>query len=95
MFFAAVDLIYPGGLISILSTVNRRADRLLGVVRGRFRALLETAISKGTPSDELDVDAKAEILLGTSLSMNVVIRAAGDNPTGQQLASATAAMIRE
>jgi hypothetical protein len=37
----------------------------------------------------------AEILLGISLSMNVVIRAAGNNSAGQALATATANMIRE
>lgn len=65
------------------------------MVRGRFRDLLKTAESNGVLSSQFDADAMAEILPGISLSMNVVIRAVGDNATGQSLATATANMIRD
>lgn len=77
------------------SDINQRAERFFSMVRGRFRSLLEAAKSNGVLSSNLDTGAMAEILLGISLSMNVVIRAAGNNSAGQALATATANMIRE
>lgn len=77
------------------SDLNQRTDRFFSMVRGRFHDLLETARSNGALRPTLDIDAMAEILLGISLSMNVVIRAAGDNAAGQPLATAAAKMIRE
>ena len=75
--------------------VNQRAERYFSMLRGRFSDLLKTAKSNGVLSSQFEVDATTEILLGISLSMNVVIRAFGDNVAGQPLAEAAANMIRK
>jgi len=75
--------------------INLRADRFFSMVRDRFRELLKTAKRRGVLVTNFDVDKKAELLLGISLSMNVVIRAARDNSAGEDLATAAASMIRD
>ena len=77
------------------SDVNQRAKRYFSMLRCRFCDLLKTAKINSVLSSQFDVDATVEILLGISLGMNVVIRAAGDNAAGQPLAAATACMIRK
>lgn len=75
--------------------INQRAARYFDMLRNHFRANLHAAKAAGILRPEFDVDARAEILIGAILGLNIIIRAAGDNAAGQMMANAIADMVRQ
>ena len=75
--------------------VNHRSGRFMKALRGSFISALESAKEDGLVDPNFDVDAKAELLLGIAISLNVIIRGAEDNSAGAKMAASVATMIRD
>lgn len=75
--------------------INLRAERYFNMLRNAFKTCLEAAKNNDTLPNDFDINAKAEVLVGIALSLNVVIRAATDNTAGQFMAASAATMIRD
>lgn len=74
--------------------INQRSERYFAGFRDSFSAILLAAKQTGQLESDFDVAQKTEMLLGTVLGLNVVIRAGASNVAGAPLAVATANEIR-
>lgn len=74
--------------------VNQRAERFFTFIRGGFKASLKSIQDSGQLPQDFDIEAKAELLLGSSIGLNIIIRSATNNAAGMDLANSVSAMIR-
>ncbi len=74
--------------------VNERGERYFAILRHSFRDGLAAARDAGDLRPDIDIDDKAEILMGLALAMNVIIRAGGDNAAALPVAASAIAMVR-
>jgi TetR/AcrR family transcriptional repressor of nem operon len=74
--------------------VNLRRERFYRMVRSGFYSALRAAQQKGTVSSKFDVDAMAEVLLSSTIGLNIVIRSAADNSAGQKSAQSIGILVR-
>ncbi len=77
------------------SEVNQRAERYFNELETCFRAALENARDQGHLSMDFDVEAKAAILTGITVSLNMVVLVGTSGASARKLAHSTARMIRE
>ncbi len=75
--------------------LNQRTDRFLTMMRERFSTILEAVKRTNASSVNLNVNDKVEILIGLTMSMGVVVCAAGNITAAEPLAMTVASMIRE
>lgn len=75
--------------------VNKRIERFYGIVRSGLTNALTAIKQNQAVADDFDVEAMTEALLGATIGLNVVIRAAGDNAAGQKMADGMGKLIRE
>lgn len=75
--------------------VNQRVTRYLSMLRGKFRAGLAQSLGSASAATKQNIEQKAETLLGATLGLNVIIRAAEDTGAGRGMATAIASMVRE
>lgn len=74
--------------------VNQRAERFFTFVRGSFETSLQNIKDAGKLPNDFDIQAKAELLLGSSIGLNIIIRSATHNAAGFALAASVSSMIR-
>jgi TetR/AcrR family transcriptional repressor of nem operon len=74
--------------------VNKRADRYFGLIRDRFRLVLETLKDQGVLQAGFDVEANADVLVSLAIGMNVIVRAYGQNNAAGASSAAAASLIR-
>jgi TetR/AcrR family transcriptional repressor of nem operon len=74
--------------------VNKRAARFFAMVGSGFQSALHAAKSAGNLPKDFDCSTNAQVLLASAVSLNIVIRSAGDNRTGKPMANAAATLVR-
>lgn len=73
--------------------VNLRADRFFKIVRSGFHAALSAVKQKGGVSSDFEVAEMAEVLLSAAIGLNIMIRSAGVNAAGKDMAQSIGKMI--
>jgi TetR/AcrR family transcriptional repressor of nem operon len=74
--------------------VNGRARDYYATIRGGYALALEAAANAGEVGDDIDIAGSSEILLGLTLGLSSVIRSGGNVTAGQDMATATAGLVR-
>lgn len=74
--------------------INQRINRYLAILRASLRSGLTNPVGTGDAATKLTIDEKVEVLLGATLGLNALVRAANDNDVGQNMAKSVARMVR-
>lgn len=74
--------------------INQRTNRYFAMLRQMFQSAFQHSKADGTLPEDFDILAMTEVLLGSALGLNAVIRSSADGAVGQAMANSIANMVR-
>jgi len=74
--------------------VSKRAERYFSLLRSRLIVGLQRLQKQGAVKGDLNIPHQVELLLGSVIGMNIIVRSAGQSAAANALATATGTTIR-